>query len=71
MKILHDREKCIGCGACVSLCPKYWEMKEDGKAYLKGSELNPEGKYQLELKDPECNQQAADSCPVEIIFLVK
>ncbi len=27
-----NKEKCIGCGACVSVCPGATELKEDGKA---------------------------------------
>ena len=36
MKVIHEIEKCIGCGACAAVCADYWEMK-DGKAHLKGS----------------------------------
>ncbi|MFQ6010446.1 MAG: ferredoxin [Candidatus Aenigmatarchaeota archaeon] len=53
-----DKEKCIGCGACVAICPDVFEMK-DGKSVV---------------KDPEacdkCDcQAAADACPVEAITL--
>ena len=47
-----DKEKCIGCGACVSICPEAFEMK-DGKAHVKGK-----GK---------CAKEAADTCPVQAI----
>jgi len=70
-KIIHEREKCIGCGSCVALCPKYWEMGEDGKARLINSVKNTEGNYELEMEDIECNQEAADACPIEIIHIVK
>ena len=50
-KIIHEREKCIGCGSCVALCPKFWEMEEDGKSSLKGGKQNPEGNYELETKE--------------------
>ena len=33
-KVIQEREKCIGCGSCAALCPKYWEMAEDGKSRL-------------------------------------
>jgi len=70
MKIIQKHDECIGCGTCVALCPKFWEMADDGKARLKGSEKNPEtGEYELEIKKSECNQEAADACPVQIIFL--
>jgi ferredoxin len=36
-KIIHNREKCIGCGACAALCSDYWEMDDDGKSLLKGA----------------------------------
>jgi len=41
-KIIHDREACIGCGACASVCPKYWEMDSDGKSNIIGSEKSDE-----------------------------
>jgi len=71
-KIIHEREKCIGCGSCVALCPKYWEMAEDGKARLSGSKENSKtGNSELEVEKIECNQEAADACPVQIIHIVK
>lgn len=54
-----DKNLCIGCGACVALCPDVFELREDGKAYVK----NPEG-------CDKCDCQAAqDNCPVEAISL--
>jgi len=70
MKIIHEREKCIGCGSCATVCPKYWEMAEDGKPKLKGS--NSKGaNYELEVKETDCNQEAADACPVQCIIIKK
>jgi len=34
-KIAVDQEKCVGCGACVSLCPEVFEIGEDGKSRVK------------------------------------
>ena len=52
-----DKESCIGCGACVSICPKVFELK-DGKAEIKtGQEDSKES----------CFEEAKDSCPVEAI----
>jgi len=67
MKIIQDRTKCIGCGACVAVCPKYWEMSDDGLATLKGGKINAKtGNVELESEDG-CNKEAAESCPVQII----
>lgn len=72
MKIIHQRQKCIGCGSCTALCPKYWEIVEDGKAHLKNSKVNSKTENEeLEIERIECNQKAADSCPVQIIRIVK
>jgi len=70
-KVIQEREKCIGCGSCAALCPKYWEMAEDGKSNLKNSTKNGEGNFEAEVEDVECNQEVADSCPVQIIHVVK
>ncbi len=72
VKIIHEREKCIGCGSCMALCPKYWEMAEDGKSKILGSKVNQKsGNYELEIDNAECNQDAVDSCPVECIKIIK
>ncbi len=60
VKIVYDKEKCIGCGACAAVCDENWEMDGD-KAKPKRTELNDVG----------CNQAAADGCPVECIKIIK
>jgi len=70
IKIKHERNICIGCGACVSLCPKFWEMAEDGKATLKKASPNGVGSDELEVEKSDCNQEAADTCPVQCIVIV-
>lgn len=71
MKIIHEREKCIGCGTCVALCPKFFEMADDGKARLLGSKKNSKGNDELEVEKTECAQEAAEACPVQCIRIVK
>ena len=61
IKIKQDREKCIGCGACVAVCPDNWEMEEDGKSSPKKTELEEVG----------CNKEAAGACPVSIIEVIE
>jgi ferredoxin len=58
-KIEFDREKCRGCGACTQ-CDN-WEMDNKGKAYP----------IKTELKELDCNGDAADICPVRAIKIVK
>lgn len=70
-KIIQEREKCIGCGSCAALCPKYWEMAEDGKSRLLNSTQKAEGNYESEVENIECNQEAADACPIQIIHVIK
>ena len=60
IKIIQDREACIGCGACASICSDNWEMK-GSKSYPKKTDLTDIG----------CNQDAADACPVQCIKIKK
>ncbi len=59
VKITQDREACIGCGACVAVCPANWEMASDGKSKAKNSAP----------KDLGCNLDAAKSCLVTCIHI--
>jgi ferredoxin len=59
-KIVQDRNACIGCGACASICPDNWVM-EGNKSKPKKTKIDKLG----------CNQEAADSCPVQCIKIVK
>lgn len=58
VKIKVDRDACIGCGACVSICPSSFEMFE-GKAKEKKAEV----------KKLTCEKDAQDSCPVSAISI--
>jgi ferredoxin len=68
MKITQKHNDCIGCGACTAVCPDFWEMGNDGKAHLKGGDLDG-GIYSLEVdkKKVGCNFDAKDVCPVQVI----
>lgn len=69
-KVIHDRENCIGCSACASVCPKFWGMNaKDGKSDLIGATPAENGTTELIVsgEDLEENQNAADVCPVQVI----
>ncbi len=66
MKITVDQSKCIGCGACVSLCHKVFELNECGKSYVRV----PDKALPKLCKECDC-EQAARNCPVEAITIKK
>jgi ferredoxin len=66
-KINLEREKCIGCGSCAALCPKYFELVEDGKSHLKGA--TKQDIEELEVEKIECAQSAAEACPAQCIYI--
>ncbi len=59
--IEQDRDNCIGCGACAAVCPDNWEMADDGLAKPLKTEIS-----EAEL---ECNKEAAEGCPVNVIHI--
>lgn len=68
--IIQIRDECIGCNACADICPEYWFMDDDGLSTLKEGKENDDGNYELTLdKGRDCNEDAMDSCPVEIIII--
>ncbi len=54
-----DRDGCIGCGLCASICPDVFRMADDGKAEVFVPEV-PQG------SEGGC-VQAQESCPVSVI----
>lgn len=68
-KIKHEVEKCIGCGTCVALCSKYFEMADNGKAHVIGSAKNEI--EELEVVKIDCAESAAEACPVQCIHIEK
>ena len=70
-EIKLEREKCIGCGSCQALCPKYFELQEDGKSHIQGAaKHDPEGTpEELEVEKIECAQAAAEACPAQCIHI--
>jgi len=53
-----DMDLCIGCGLCVELCPKVFELRDD-KAWVIGPSA---------CDTCDC-QQSVDSCPVTAISM--
>lgn len=72
-KVIHFKKDCIGCGACIAINPKFWEMDEEGLAHLKGSvKINDQWVLKISTEeDRASNQEAADVCPVQIIKIEK
>lgn len=60
-------EGCISCNLCEDVCPQVFEVPAGGESKLR------KGHERL-LSDPELQpkiQEAADSCPVDVIKLEK
>ena len=70
MKIIFERDKCIGCGACSAACPEHFELGGDGKTNLLKSKLNSDGNYEKEVEKYECDDVVA-GCPAQCIHIKK
>jgi ferredoxin len=67
VKIIQERQKCIGCGSCAVVCENFFSISDrDGLADLKGAKQQHEF-FELEVEDAGCAVEAADICPVQII----
>ena len=69
--IIFQRNKCIGCNACVEAAPERWRVsKKDGRCNLIGG-VDKKGFYKVEIDMAEFdeNVQAAKNCPQKIIWV--
>ncbi len=58
MQASIDREGCISCGLCPSICPEVFRMAEDGRAEVYA---NPSDAV------ADLVREAVESCPVQVI----
>jgi ferredoxin len=52
-----DTSECIGCGACVDVCPAVFRLNDDAVCEL----------VREDATDLQCVQEAIDTCPVECL----
>jgi len=62
MNVYLDKDTCISCGLCPSICPEVFEMQDDGKAGIcnGGKNLVPEDAL-------DSVKEAEEACPVAAI----
>jgi len=60
MRIVVDREECIGCGNCSDIAPDVFELDDEGLSKV----VDPAG------ADDDTIREAAESCPVDCIKLI-
>ncbi len=70
-----DKNACQGFGACVELCPQFFQLSEvDGKSSIEGAEKvmkeNEVVAETLELDKLECVREAAEACPFNAIHIL-
>ncbi len=68
-KIIHYRNKCIGCGICQEQQPELWRMsKKDGKATLLKATCKKE-LFILSIPNAQVlpTKEVAQACPVRVI----
>ena len=71
-KIIHYRNKCMGCSICFELQPEIWRMSnKDGKATLINS-MQKKDVFISVINQLLFNksQEVAKACPVKIIKII-
>ncbi len=61
MKAIIDRENCISCGLCTSICPEVFRMADDGLAEVFADPVPESAK--------DAAAEARDNCPVSVITI--
>lgn len=59
MKVIVNRDSCIGCGACAAICDDVFEIDDEGLSVAKVEDVEDSQKQAV--------QDALDSCPTGAI----
>lgn len=73
MKVVYDRENCIGAQRCMGIHPELWGKDEEGKAVLLGSQMNPQThKFEILIEEAQMKdfKESALICPAYVIDIV-
>lgn len=57
MSIKVNKDLCIGCGVCESLCGDVFKLGDDGKSEA------------ISQEEKDCVKKAVESCPVQAISI--
>lgn len=72
MKITIDREACIECGNCASVCPEVFELKAGQKSTVKQKyRTSDSGEGEVGENLGKCVSDAVEGCPVQAISTEK
>lgn len=61
MKAIVDRDACISCGLCVSVCPEVFEFDDE--------DISTVIQDPVETENEDCAREAEDGCPTDAIHL--
>ena len=59
MKVIVNRDACIGCGACAAICDDVFELDDEGLSKVKTEEVSEDKEQEV--------RDAIDSCPTAAI----
>ena len=74
MKVKVDQSLCMGCGTCVGVAPKTFELDNQAKSVIKKKDgiKTEEFVNYYEINDTEKNiLNAAKSCPANAIVIIE
>lgn len=76
-RVIYNRKYCVGGDICTFIDAERFVMAKDGKADMKEAVQDEDGKFVMEVEDPEMNdisnplRKAADSCPAGVIRIIR
>jgi len=63
MKLVVDKDICIGCGMCIDICPEVFQYDDQDKSEVIKEEV------ESELEDSA--GEACEACPVDAIEMIE